>query len=186
MTTALLIIDVQNDYFPDGRMELQGSTEASLRIKEILDFFRLNSMPVIHIQHNSVRPGASFFLPGTPGTEFHDNVKPLENEKVFIKFFPNSFRSTGLDEYLKLNKISILVITGMMTHMCVDSTVRAAFDFGYECVVAGDCCATRNLLLKDKMISAENVHNSILAALNGTFSKVLDCNDVIDYLKSGM
>lgn len=185
MTKALLVIDVQNDYFPGGMMELQDSIGASLNIRELLDYFRKGSMQVIHIQHQSVKPGAQFLLPGTPGTEFHENVKPLDTEKIFKKNFPNSFRSTGLDEYLKEHKISTLVIAGMMTHMCVDTTVRAAFDLGYQCIVAGDCCATRSLMIADKKISAADVHNAFLASLNGTFSKVLDCNGVMEYLNKG-
>lgn len=185
MKTALLIIDVQNDYFPGGTMELQGSLEASLKTGKLLDHFRKESMPVIHIQHQSVRPGAVFLVPGTPGAEFHENVKPLDTEKVFKKFFPNSFRSTGLDEYLKENKISTLVIAGMMTHMCVDITVRAAFDLGYQCIVAGDCCATKDLRIDDKSISASDVQNAFLASLNGIFSRVLDCNAVIEHLNTG-
>lgn len=185
MTKALLIIDVQNDYFPGGMMELQGSTEAGLMIRELLDYFRKSSMPVIHIQHQSLKPGSQFLLPGTPGAEFHENVKPLDTEKIFKKNFPNSFRSTGLDEYLKEHKISTLVIAGMMTHMCVDTTVRAAFDLGYQCLVAGDCCATRSLKIDDKNISAADVHNSFLASLNGTFSRVLDCKSLIEYLNTG-
>ena len=184
MTKALLIIDVQHDYFPGGTMELQGSVEASLRIRKLLDYFRKGSMPVIHIQHQSVKPGSVFLVPGTPGAEFHENVQPIDTEKVFKKILPNSFRSTGLDEYLKANKISTLVIAGMMTHMCVDTTVRAAFDLGYQCIVAGDCCATMALKIDDKNISAADVQNAFLASLNGTFSRVLDCNAVIENLNT--
>ena len=186
MTTGLLIIDVQNDYFPGGSMELQGSVEASLRINELLDHFRKKSMPVIHIQHQSVMPGSTFLVPGTRGAELHENVKPLDTEKIFKKIFPNSFRSTGLDEYLKENKISTLVIAGMMTHMCVDTTVRAAFDLGYKCILAGDGCATRELKINDRIISANSVHNSFLAALNGIFAQVLDSRLVIENLRENL
>jgi nicotinamidase-related amidase len=71
----------------------------------------------------------------------------------------------------------------MMTHMCVDTTVRAAYDLGYECIVAGDCCATKSLSFHDTIISAENVQYSFLAALNGVFSQVLTYQKVIDVLK---
>ena len=179
MKTALLIIDVQKDYFPDGKMELTGSLEASLKIRELLEYFRKTGKPVIHIQHISARPGAPFFLPNTPGMEFHENVTPKQGEKIFVKNFPNSFRETGLGGYLTENQISKLVIGGMMTHMCVDTTVRAAFDLGYECLVAGDCCATRNLSYKDRKIEAADVQNSFLAALNGVFSKVLTTEEVL-------
>ena len=140
MKTALLIVDVQNDYFPNGRKELDDSLNVSLKIKALLEQFRNRSMPIIHVQHISVKAGSTFFLPGTAGVEFHDNVKPKENEKIIIKNYPNSFRDTELNEYLKENNIAKLVIVGMMTHMCIDTTVRAAYDLGYECIVGGDCC----------------------------------------------
>jgi len=183
MKTALLIIDVQNDYFPNGKMELNNSINASLKIKDLIIHFRNKSIPIIHIQHISIRPGSTFFLPGTFGLEFHENVKPKDHEKIIIKNFPNSFRNTELDDYLKEQNISKLVIVGMMTQMCIDTTVRAAFDLGYECIIAGDCCATKNLKYFNNEISAENVQNSFLAALNGVFSKVLKKDEVIELLK---
>ncbi|HSA15787.1 MAG TPA: cysteine hydrolase family protein [Spirochaetota bacterium] len=173
MKTALLVIDVQNDYFPGGRMELHGSVEAGEKIGDLMRIFRKRSLPVVHVQHVSVRPGAAFFLPGTSGVEFHDSVKPLAGEKIFVKNYPNSFRDTGLDAYLKENGVSRLVVAGMMTHLCVDTTVRAAFDLGYGCIVAGDCCATRALKINGAEVTAENVQNSFLAALNGIFAKVM-------------
>jgi nicotinamidase-related amidase len=183
MKTALMIIDVQNDYFPGGKMELENSLDAAMKIKDLLKHFRDKGIPVIHIQHISIKPGAAFFLPETHGAEFHDNVKPLDGEKIIIKNYPNSFRNTGLHEYLKEKEISRLVIAGMMTHMCVDTTVRAAFDLGFECITAGDCCATRTLKYGNNIISAADVQNSFLAALNGTFSRVLPKDEIIELLK---
>lgn len=183
MKTALLIIDVQNDYFPDGRMELNGSLNASLKIKELLTQFRNKTMPVIHIQHISMKPGAVFFLPETSGAEFHDNVKPIDGEKIFIKHYPNSFRNTGLHDYLTNEDISKLVIAGMMTHMCIDTTVRAASDLGYECIIAGDGCATKALNFDNHHVSADDVQHSFLAALNGTFARVLKSDDIIEFIK---
>jgi nicotinamidase-related amidase len=122
-------------------------------------------------------------LPGTPGVEFNENVKPVDGEKIIVKHAPNSFSKTVLNEHLKKNGISKLVIAGMMTHMCVDTTVRAAFDLGYECILAGDSCATRNISIHGAEVSALNVQNSFLAALNGVFSKVLTTDEVLELLK---
>ncbi len=178
--TALLVIDVQKDYFPGGRMELSGSMEASEKIKKMIGFFREEKKPVIHVQHISKGPNASFFLPGTEGIEFHENVLPEGDEKVVQKNFPNGFRNTDLDAYCKDNGIKTLVIAGMMTHMCIDTTVRAAFDLGYGCVLLGDCCATRNLSINERTITSENVQNAFLAALNGTFAKVMNSEEYIE------
>lgn len=183
MKTALLIIDLQNDYFPYGKMELNGSLNASLKTKEILEHFRKLALLVVHVQHIAARSGSTFFLPGTSGVEIHDSVKPINDEKIIVKNYPNSFRNTELNQHLKENNISRLVIAGMMTHMCVDTTVRAAFDFGYECIVAGDCCASRPLKIHDYKVSADDVHYSFLAALNGVFSKVLNKDEIIELIK---
>ena len=182
MNTALMVIDVQKDYFPGGRRELHNSLEASQGIKGLISFFRNHSLPVIHIRHISLRPGAAFFLPDTPGVAFHENVEPEGGEKVIVKYYPNSFRGTDLQEHLQKEGIRRLVMAGMMTHMCVDSTVRAAFDLGYECLLAGDCCATRSLRIDDRDLSAEAVQDAFLAALNGIFCRVIRGEDVKDFL----
>lgn len=172
MSRALLLIDIQNDYFPGGAMELVGSPAAAERARVLLDAFRAARLPVIHVQHVSVRPGATFFLPDTPGVEIHERVAPAAGETVIRKHYPNGFRETGLLEHLRREQISELVIGGMMTHMCVDSTTRAAADLGFKCTLAGDACATRALTLEGTTVPAESVHKAFLAALNGLFAKV--------------
>ncbi len=184
MKTALLIIDVQNDYFPNGKMELINSFNASIQIKNIMWRFREQFMIIIHVQHISIRPGATFFLPDTTGVEFHENVRPIAGEKIIVKNYPNSFRNTDLDDFLKANDISRLVITGMMTHMCIDATVRAAYDLEYECIVVSDCCATKNLKFNDQEISSDNVQNSFLATLNGMFCKVMKKDELDDNINA--
>jgi nicotinamidase-related amidase len=178
MTRALLIIDIQNDYFPGGRMELTGSAEAGERARELLIAFRQKRLPVIHMQHVSIRPGATFFLPGTKGTELHDSVTPEGDETVFQKHYPNSFHETPLLEHLRKHDIAGLAIAGMMTHMCVDTTVRAAFDLGLKCYVAHDACATRSLSFKDTIIPAHQVHASFMASLSGLFATVQSAADL--------
>ena len=127
MRTALLIVDIQNDYFPGGKNELAGPIEAAAKAGMLLDAFRERKMPVVHVRHESTRPGATFFLPGTPGAQIHDSVKPLDGETIITKNFPNSFRNTELLSTLKNLEAGRLVICGMMTHMCIDTTVRAAY-----------------------------------------------------------
>lgn len=172
MKKALLLIDIQNDYFPGGAKELVGSIEAGRKAGELLKLFRQNSLPVIHIQHISEREGATFFLPDTHGVEIHDSVFPDENEVVFRKHYPNAFRETGLLQYLRDLQISQLVIAGMMTHLCIDTSVRAAFDLGFKCSLAHDACATKGLTFGDAKVSAKNVQTTFLAALNGIFADV--------------
>lgn len=177
---ALIIIDIQNDYFPGGANPLEGCLQASLMAQQVLSYAREQNLPVIHIQHISIRPDASYFLPNTFGVEIHDNVKPLASEIVLIKHFPNSFRDTKLLEYLTSMCISDLIICGMMTHMCVDSTVRAAKDYGFNCTIISDACATKTLEINGKVINWNVIHNSFLAALSYFYSSVINSNKFIE------
>ncbi len=182
MKTALLLIDIQNDYFPGGKMELVGSFEASRQAGELLEYFRQTHQPVVFIQHIAARSGASFFQPGTIGVEIHSSILPQEGETVIQKHFPNSFRETHLMGYLQGSGISRLLVCGMMTHMCVDATVRAAADLGFECLIAGDACATRDLQYEGQQVPADFVHRSFLAALDGTYGKVIHARDAAIHL----
>ncbi len=173
MKKALLIIDIQNDYFDNGTMPLAGSEEASKNAKRILESFRADRLPIVHIQHIASRSSATFFLPDTKGAEIHDNVKPAGQEKVIVKHYPNSFRETGLLEFLKSRQINDLVVCGMMTHMCVDATVRAAKDYGFNIILIGDACATKDLEINGQTVKAEEVQKSFLAALNYFYSTVV-------------
>jgi nicotinamidase-related amidase len=170
---ALLLIDIQNDYFPGGKMELEGSFQASSCAQRLLSFFREGKIPVVHIQHISVRPGATFFLPGTEGVKIHPSVAPSPDEIIIQKNYPNSFRDTPLFEYLKKAGVTHVVICGMMTQMCVDATTRAAFDHGLQCTVVSDACAARAVTFGDKVIPVEHVHGAFLAALSAVYARVV-------------
>ena len=179
MSTALILIDIQKDYFPGGRMELVGSTEAASSAARLLAAFRKASWPVYHVQHISAQPTATFFLPGTTGIEIHSTVEPLPSEPVVTKHFPNSFRETNLQELLKANGIRQLLICGMMTSMCVDATVRAAFDLGFANTVVHDACATRDLTFNGETISAHQVHGAFLASLGAVYAEIKATDDML-------
>lgn len=183
MNTALLLIDIQNDYFPGGRMELEGAPDAGRQAQKVLAFFREKHWFLSHIQHLSARPGATFFIPGTEGVEIHPKVRPLPGELVIQKVFPNAFRKTPLLEHLKKEEVTHLVITGMMTHMCVEATTRAAFDHGFQCTVVPDACATRALSFGDETVPARQVQAAFLAALEAVYAKVVNTEDLIAGLK---
>lgn len=180
MNDCLIVIDLQNDYFPGGAMALVGIEEAAANARTLLNAFRKAKKTAIHVQHISARPGATFFLPGTHGAEINELAAPMGKEPIVMKNFPNSFRDTTLLEILKKEKPDHLVICGAMSHMCIDATTRAAFDLGFNCVVAEDACATRDLMFKGRTIKASDVHASFMAALSAPYAKVISTRELIE------
>ena len=172
MRPTLLIIDIQNDYFEGGKMELVKMEAATKNAEKILFYFRKNNLPIVFIQHLATKPNASFFIAGTSGAEIHESIRPQGNEIVIIKNFPNSFRDTNLQKHLQTLDSTDLVICGAMSHMCIDTTTRAAADLDYSCRLISDACATRDLVFNDRKIKAADVQVAYMAALSGTFAKV--------------
>jgi nicotinamidase-related amidase len=172
MRTALILIDIQNDYFSGGNMELANIDNAARNAIQLLYRFRNLKFPIFHIQHISKSTNATFFIPGTKGVEINEYVKPNSDEPIITKQYPNSFRDTDLHEQLKKNGIEKLVICGAMSHMCIDTTTRAAFDLNYQSVVISDACATKNLSIHGIEIPAHQVHAAYMAGLNGLFAEV--------------
>lgn len=162
---ALLIIDIQNFYFPGGRSELVDPVSAAQKAAVAIDHARGAGIPVIYVQHKSAT-----------GMEINDLVKPLDHDKVFVKEEVNSFLNTGLAEYLKAPGVDTLVICGMQTHMCVEAAVRAAHDMGYAVVLLHDACATRNLRFGDREVAAADVHASTLATLR-SYAEVISVEE---------
>ena len=178
MKTSLLLIDIQYDYFPGGKMELVHPLEAAKKAYELLQCFREHDQHHVHIQHVATRPGATFFLADGDGVNIHDSVAHFEGEPLVIKHHPNSFRETNLLDLLRARNIERLVMTGMMTHLCVDATARAAADLGFQVIVVEDACATRDLKYGDTTIPADHVHKAFLAALK-SYGRVMKCDETI-------
>ncbi len=173
MRQGLVLVDIQNDYFHGGKMELAGMEQAAGNALGLLQEFRNRRFPVFHIRHISKRPGATFFLPGTQGAEIHETMAPKPGETVIEKHFPNSFRDTSLLEHLKQARVEEVVVCGAMSHMCIAATVRAAFDFGFSCIVVEDACAARDLRYKGKAVQADQVHSAFMAALSAPYANVI-------------
>jgi len=179
MNDVLVVIDIQNDYFPGGAMELAGAQAAGKAAAGLLARFRQAGLPVVHVRHESTRPGSTFFLPGAPGAEIHPLLAPLPGEAVVTKHFPNSFRDTSLLELLRDFSATRLTVCGMMTHMCVESSVRAAFDLGFACRLASDACATRDLAFAGRTVAAADVQTAYLAALGAVFAQVATASELV-------
>lgn len=180
MKTCLILIDIQNDYFSKGAMPLVDITTAAQNAQRLLQAFRKRRAEIVHVQHHSLHPKATFLLADTKGAEIYDRVKPLVNETVVTKHYPNGFRDSTLKDVLEGNGITHLIFCGAMSHMCIDTTVRAAFDLGFTCTVALDACATRDLQFNGKTIPATDVHDAFMAALSGTFASVLTTQQILD------
>ncbi|MBN7772624.1 cysteine hydrolase family protein [Clostridium aminobutyricum] len=179
MNKALLIIDVQNDYFPNGKCELHQPELALSSIKKLLRYFRDNKLPVYHIKHLSEK-NAAFFVPNTDGVNIHKDIMPLDSEKIIIKHYPNSFFETDLQAELSKERISDIVICGMMTHMCVDTTVRAAKDYGYNITLVSDACATKDLEWNGLTIPANIVQDVYMASINSKFANVITSENILE------
>ena len=151
---ALLVIDIQDFYFPGGKSALVEPEKAAANAALLLADFRKKGLLVIHVRHNS-----------EPGGKINDIVKPLPDEQIISKDAVNSFVGTDLLDFLKTNKTDSLVICGMQTHMCVEAATRAASDYGFKCILVHDACATKDLKFGDKTIKAEDVHYSTLSTL---------------------
>jgi len=119
MKRALIIVDIQNDYFPGGKMELVGIENAANNARHALELFRAKNLPIFHIQHLSNRAGATFFLPETDGVEIHECVTPQMGEYIIKKHFPNSFRETSLKEQLQRLNVEEIIICGAMTSVSI-------------------------------------------------------------------
>jgi nicotinamidase-related amidase len=178
MTTALLMVDIQKDYFKGGRNELFNSDQAVMHAREALTLFRNKNLPIVHIQCILLDENATFFLPDTEGIKIHEKVQPRSDEKVIVKHTPDSFFQTELHQYLESIKVTRLVICGMMSHICIDSTVRTAHRLGFEVILLSEACATKDLIWNDTLIPAKTVHDTFMASLQDTFAKIMNINSL--------
>ena len=181
MKTALLVIDIQKDYFPGGKMPLVNPEAAAQNANTLLQCFREHGGLHIHIQHLSIRPGATFFLPGDRGTDIHDLTAHFEGEPLVQKHYPNAFRETNLFHLLRDWNVERVVVCGMMTHLCIDATARAAADLGFKVIVAADACATQDLTFGGLTVPAEQVQAAFLSALQ-SYGQVLTVEQIITRL----
>ena len=165
--TALLLIDIQDFYFPGGRSALVEPEKAAAKAALLLDRFRKKDLLVVHVRHNS-----------EPGGNINDIVKPMSTEMVYVKNEVNCFKDTGLPDYLKGKGIDSLVICGMQTHMCVEAATRAASDLGFQCTLIHDACATKDLKFGDRVIKSEDVHYATLSTLR-TYSAVISTEEFL-------
>jgi len=162
---ALVLIDIQNDYFPGGKWTLRGIESAADNAARVLAAARAAGDLVVHVRHEFPTTDAPFFAPGSDGAQIHPKVTNREGEPVVLKHHVNAFRETDLKAILDRHGVEEVVICGAMSHMCVDAGTRAASDLGYRCVVVHDACATRDQEFEGAVVPAAQVHAAFMTAL---------------------
>lgn len=177
---ALIIVDLQNDYFPGGHWPLVGIEEAATNARRVLARFRDAGTPVIHIRHEFETSDAPFFAPGSIGAQINERVLPENGEPVVLKHHPNAFRDTELKTLLDRQGIRTLTILGAMSHVCIDATVRAAVDLGYDVTVVHDAIATRDLEFNGTDVPAKQVHAAYMAALSFAYATVVSTDESLE------
>ncbi|WP_138471161.1 cysteine hydrolase family protein [Poseidonocella sp. HB161398] len=175
---AVVVVDLQNEYWPDGGFALENIEAAAANAARVIDHARQTGDLVVHVRHE-MPEGAPVFAPGSKGAEIHATVAPANDEPVVTKHFPNSFRDTGLKELLDEAGIAEVVVIGAMSHMCVDATVRAANDFGYRTVTVHDACATRDLEFGGIAAPAAHVHAAMMWSFGFYYGEVISTEDFL-------
>jgi nicotinamidase-related amidase len=170
---ALIVVDIQNDYFPQGKWPLVGADAAADNAVRLIEAFRQAGNSVVHIRHEFTSDDAPFFSPGSEGAQLHPKVLNRADEPVVLKHFVNAFRETELQALLTQHGIEQLVVVGSMSHMCVDGVVRAAADLGYGVTVIHDACATLDLEFNGVVVPAAQVHAAFMAALGFAYASVV-------------
>nr|WP_235864779.1 cysteine hydrolase family protein [Pseudomonas costantinii] len=177
-TTALLVIDFQNEYFT-GRMPIPDGMKALENTQRLIKFADKEHIQVIHVQH--IAPdGAAVFAKNGKTVDFHPLMKPRPQDKLVQKTTVSVFASTDLDAQLKKAGVKTLIISGLMTHACVAGAARDAAPMGYDVVVASDASATRAITRADgRSVTKDELHNSALAEIEDTFGSVLTASQII-------
>jgi nicotinamidase-related amidase len=169
---ALVIIDLQNDYYEGGSWTLHNIDAATSNAAKVIANVRSQGDLVLHVHHEFLSDDAPFFKPGTQGANIHEKVFPLEGEPTVLKHHVNAFKETTLKNLLEDNDITHITLVGAMSHMCIDAAARAASDFGYQVTVIEDACASRDLDFNGKVVPAEQVHSAYMSALGFAYATV--------------
>ncbi|MEO8164805.1 MAG: cysteine hydrolase family protein [Betaproteobacteria bacterium] len=183
--TALIVIDMQRDYLPGGKMPLPEMERAVERAMALIALFRDSGLPVIHVRHLEKDPAVGYLLEGSSGADIDPRVAPQGEDLLITKHYPNAFRDTTLAKVIHGMGAKELFFCGAMSNLCVDATVRAAFDMGYHCTVIEDACAASDLSFAGKAIPAAQVHGAFMAALASAYGEVVDFETFSERMAGG-
>ncbi len=172
--TALVLVDIQNDYFEGGMWPVDKMLEVSSNAARLLENARTKGHAIFHIHHEIPSDEAPFFRPGSPGAEIHSSVAPKGDEPTILKHRPNSFQDTSLRADLEAKGVTEVIVCGAMSQMCIDATARAAADFGYEVTVVEDACGAKEQEFNGQDVPAPVVQAAFMAPLAMLYARVID------------
>ena len=178
--TALLLIDFQMEYYGGG-LPIPDGASAAKNAATLVDWADQVGVHVIHIHHVAGNPRSPLFAPGGERVAPHPLLVPADHHRRVTKGLPSSFVGTGLQTLLQEKAVDTLIISGLMTHMCVDSTTRDALSLGYKGIVAADACATRDLpdYAGDGVLLHRELHRCSLSALADRFADVMNTKAIL-------
>lgn len=176
---GLIVVDLQNEYLPTGKLPLDGIEEAASNAARVIVDARDKGMPVVHIRHEFANGEVPVFVPGTDGVETQPSVAPVGDEPVIVKNHINAFRDTDLKQQLDEREVEEVVVVGAMSHMCIDAVVRAAVDMGYPATVLHDACATLDLEFNGTKVPATQVHAAMMAAFEFGYATVQSTDEYL-------
>ncbi|MBO6919795.1 MAG: cysteine hydrolase [Rhizobiaceae bacterium] len=180
---TLLLIDIQKGFLQEEVWGGQrNNKDAEIICQKLLNYWRENALPIIHIQHASTNPQSPLH-PSQKGFEFQNSVKPHADEMVITKNVNSAFIGTDLKDVLDDQNVSTLIIIGLTTDHCVSTTTRMAGNYGYEVFLISDATATFDKKgQKGNMFAADLIHETALASLNEEFANVLKSDELFDKL----
>lgn len=180
-SSALVLIDIQQDYFTPDKLPIPDGERMLAEALRLRSWARNKGLRVVHIQQISPNPAAPIFALNSPGAAIHPALTPLADETVITKTLPSSFDRTPLDATLKSWGVTTLILAGLMTHMCVETTARGALPLGYAVIVAAQACASRDLPAASGqgLLTHQDVHQHALAALADRFADVMETDAIL-------
>jgi len=178
MKEALLVIDVQNEYF-SGPLQVTYPSGSLVKILQAMDAAHIADIPVIVVKHSNPSADSTAFRPGTPAWDLHPEVAGRPSDLIIEKTFPGSFTNTGLDEWLVEHAITSVAISGYMTQMCCDTTARQAFHAGYQVTFLSDATGTLTITNTAGTVRDADLHRAILVTQQMRFSQVMTTADWI-------
>ncbi|MFL1417392.1 cysteine hydrolase family protein [Pseudomonas fildesensis] len=179
MKRGLVVVDLQNEYLPIGKLPLTGIEGALANAVRVISHARDTGIPVFHIRHESDNEGATLFVKGSAGAEIQPTVAPEGREPVIVKKHINAFRETDLKQQLDAAGVQEIVVIGAMSHMCIDAVVRAAADMSYPVTVLHDACATLDLTFRGVTVPAAHAHAAIMAAFEFGYASVKSVDEYL-------